>query len=68
MVTLAGGGCFCAMHIWHGFGPFCEEARGFLSPKSIEMLKLGLRNQYGDDRRNGQEGRGKGGQVPAHVR
>eukprot|EP00435_Cladocopium_sp_Y103_P061066 s1724_g22.t1 len=27
-----------------------EEARGFLSPKSIEMLKLGLRNQYGDDR------------------
>eukprot|EP00438_Fugacium_kawagutii_P005107 Skav212218 [mRNA] locus=scaffold862:48032:56864:+ [translate_table: standard] len=28
---------------------YCET-QGFLAPKSIEMLKLGLRNQYGDER------------------
>lgn len=27
-----------------------QETQGFLAPKSIEMLKLGLRNQYGDER------------------
>ena len=30
------------------FGPFQQEAHGFLSPESIAVLKLGLRSQYGD--------------------